>query len=212
MGDEKTKESRSPNASKTERERGDFLLSFYVQSQFIFTESVQRQVRQVGALSFIGKSKGLWSSLWLLCRFKSTFIRERPFTSAICEVFFFFSTLDNSQKRKKSLFFKSVMAGGAERLPSTPSCPHVPLLLPCVSSSFSQEIDSPCQQEESCWRWFPNISIINQSFSQIQWSLQNFPLNQLPVRIHEVLGAEFAVASCRSCPCFWFYVLSNTPS
>lgn len=72
--------------------------------------------------------------------------------------------------------------------------PH-PTPLPvawCLSSS-----NSLCQRTENCWALFPNISIINQSFSRIQRSLQNFPLNQLPRRIQKVLGAKFQVVSCR---------------
>lgn len=69
------------------------------------------------------------------------------------------------------------------------------LLLPVTGVLFikpKEELSAPKERV-----LFPNISIINQSFSKIQWSLQNFPLNQLPLRIQKVLGAKFQAVSCR---------------
>lgn len=137
MGVEKKQKTWCSNGSK--RERRDSPLSFYLQSQFIFTESVQRQVTRVEALGFTERVRGLWSSLWLCCHFKSTFIRESPFTSVICEGLFFPPTLENSRKRKKkTLFFKSVVAHVRQGTTSLPSCLTLRSSLAATRALFTQ--------------------------------------------------------------------------
>lgn len=122
--------------------------------------------------------------------------------SATCEVVLNSRKLGNKISVNLSLML--VMAPPPEKVRKvpcsrflpTPTHPVLPAL--CPDALFSQPKNSPlCQRKEDCWILFPNISIINQSFNKIQWSLQNFPLNRLPLRIEKVLGAKFQVASHR---------------
>lgn len=137
----------------------------------------------------------------------SLFIRERTLISVICDLFFNFRQLEN--KISANLSFKLVMVPLSEKMnhltragwemfaPALTPTPCTTFSLLFVFLSSNLKNNSLCPRKEGWWVLFPNISIINQSFSKIQWSLQNFPLNQLPQRIGKVLGAKFQMVSCR---------------
>lgn len=132
--------------------------------------------------------------------------KEQSLTSVTCELFFNGRQPEN--KKSANVPFRSVRVPRSEKVGHVKSRCEGHAYLPhthprfCFSLSFvfpscDPKNNSLCPRTEGCWVLFPNISIINQSFSKIQRSLQNFPLNQLPPRILKVLGAAFPPVSCR---------------
>lgn len=137
LGDKKTKETRSSNASKTERERK--FSSFLLCSVTIHLHRVCPEAGEAGGSSQLHRKKQgpVKFSVAALSFQKHICYRKTIHVCNLWRFFFFFLTLANSGKEKKAYFSNLWWQVGQGKLPSTVPCPHVPLSLPRVSSSPS---------------------------------------------------------------------------